>query len=143
MGIIIVAEDDFIVSEYLSGILKEKGYSVIAVANADDAIAMFEHRNDVRMLITDINMPGPMNGLNLAATVRERWPFIKIIITKGRERPKIEEVPEGSLYLRKPYTPSSAGPLQPSRGHFRNGRTGQHDILDRSLPSNLGSAQYV
>jgi two-component system, response regulator PdtaR len=105
MGIIIVAEDDFIVSEYLSGILKEKGYSVIAVANADDAIAMFEHRNDVRMLITDINMPGPMNGLNLAATVRERWPFLKIIITTGRERPKIEEVPEGSLYLRKPYTP--------------------------------------
>jgi CheY-like chemotaxis protein len=40
MNIIIVAEDDFIMSEYLSGILAEKGYSVIAVANADDAIAM-------------------------------------------------------------------------------------------------------
>jgi CheY-like chemotaxis protein len=56
MSIIIVAEDDFIMSEYLSGILTEKGYSVIAVANADDAIAMFEHRDDVRMLITDINI---------------------------------------------------------------------------------------
>jgi two-component system, response regulator PdtaR len=107
MGIIIVAEDDFIMSEYLSGILIEKGYSVIAVANADDAIAMLETRNDVRMLITDINMPGSLNGLNLAATVRDRWPQIKIIITTGRDRPKIEEVPEGSLYLRKPYTPGS------------------------------------
>jgi two-component system, response regulator PdtaR len=95
-------------SEYLSGILTEKGYAVAAVANADDAIAMFEHRNDVRMFITDINMPGPMNGLNLAASVRERWPLIKIIITTGQARPKIEEVPEGSLYLRKPYTPGSA-----------------------------------
>jgi two-component system, response regulator PdtaR len=107
MGIIIVAEDDFIMSEYLSGILTEKGYSVIAVANANDAIAMFEHRDDVRMLISDINMPGSINGLNLAATVRERWPQIKIIITTGQARPKIEEVPEGSLYLRKPYTPGS------------------------------------
>jgi CheY-like chemotaxis protein len=107
MGIIIVAEDDFIMSEYLSGILTEKGYSVIAVANANDAIAMFEHRDDVRMLISDINMPGSINGLNLAATVRERWPHIKIIITTGQARPKIEEVPEGSLYLRKPYTPGS------------------------------------
>ena len=107
MSIIIVAEDDFIMSEYLSGILAEKGYSVIAVANADDAIAMFEYRDDVRMLITDIDMPGPLNGLNLAATVRDRWPKIKIIITTGKQRPKIEEVPAGSLYLRKPYTPGS------------------------------------
>jgi two-component system, response regulator PdtaR len=107
MSIIIVAEDEFIVSEYLSAILTEKGYSVIAVANAEDAIATLETRNDVRMLITDINMPGPMNGLNLAATVRDRWPLTKIIITTGRERPKIEQVPAGSLYLRKPYTPGS------------------------------------
>jgi CheY-like chemotaxis protein len=107
MGIIIVVEDEFITSEYLSGILTDKGYSVIAVANADNAIEMLETRDDVRMLITDINMPGAINGLNLAATVRDRWPLIKIIITTGRERPKIEEVPAGSLYLRKPYTPGS------------------------------------
>jgi two-component system, response regulator PdtaR len=43
----------------------------------------------------------------LAATVRERWPQIKIIITTGQARPKIEEVPPGSLYLKKPYTPGS------------------------------------
>jgi len=107
MGIIVIVEDELITGEYLSDILTEKGYSVIAVANADEAIAMLETRSDVRMLITDINMPGPMNGLNLAATVRERWPKIKIIITTGAQRPKIEEVPTGSLYLKKPYTPGS------------------------------------
>lgn len=42
MGIIIVVEDEFITSEYLSGILTDKGYSVIAVANADNAIEMLE-----------------------------------------------------------------------------------------------------
>jgi CheY-like chemotaxis protein len=82
MSIIIVVEDELIVGEYLSDILTEKGYSVVAAANAESAIAMLENRNDVRGLITDINMPG-MNGLNLAATVRERWPKIKIIITTG------------------------------------------------------------
>jgi CheY-like chemotaxis protein len=106
MSIIIVVEDELIVGEYLSDILTGKGYSVVAAANAESAIAILENRDDVRGLITDINMPG-MNGLDLAATVRERWPGIKIIITTGQQRPKIEEVPEGSLYLRKPYTPGS------------------------------------
>jgi two-component system, response regulator PdtaR len=106
MSIIIVVEDELIVGEYLSDILTEKGYLVVAAANAESAIAILENRDDVRGLITDINMPG-MNGLDLAATVRERWPGIKIIVTTGQQRPKIEEVPEGSLYLRKPYTPGS------------------------------------
>jgi two-component system, response regulator PdtaR len=108
MGIIVIVEDELITGEYLSDILTEKGYSVAAVANADEAIAMLETRDDVRMLITDINMPaGSINGLNLAATVRERWPQIKIIITTGRERPKIDQVPSRSLYLKKPFTPGS------------------------------------
>ena len=107
MGTIVVVEDDLIISEYLCGILTDKGYSVVDAANADEAIPILEARNDVRMLITDINMPGPMDGLTLAATVRERWPKIKIIITTGKERPKIDQVPSGSLYLKKPFTPGS------------------------------------
>jgi two-component SAPR family response regulator len=51
-------------------------------------------------------MPGSMNGLELAATVRDRWPPIGIIVTSGHRRLSRETLPVGEGFLIKPYTPS-------------------------------------
>jgi two-component system, response regulator PdtaR len=107
MSVILTVEDEFLVSEYLSRILKDEGYSVISVLSADEAIAVLESRNDIRLIITDINMPGTMNGLKLAAAVRGRWPPIRIIIATGLRPPTKDQMPTGSLLLQKPYTPVS------------------------------------
>ena len=48
------------------------GYDVIAVASADEAIKVLETRNDIRTIFTDIDLPGSMGGLKLAAAVRDR-----------------------------------------------------------------------
>ncbi len=74
---ILTVEDEFLVSEYLREVLEGAGYRVIATNNADEAIAVLESRNDIRVVITDINMPGSMDGLKLAAAIRGRWPPIK------------------------------------------------------------------
>ena len=58
MSVILTVEDEFLVREYLSGILEEAGYSIISVQDADEAIAVLESRNDVRLIITDINSLG-------------------------------------------------------------------------------------
>ena len=107
MHVILTVEDEFLLSEYLGEILKDAGYSVVSVQDADEAIAMLESRNDIRLIITDINMPGTMDGLKLAAAVRGRWPPIKIIITTGLRLPTKHEMPTGSLLLQKPYSPVS------------------------------------
>ena len=107
MSVILTVEDEFLVREYLSGILEEAGYSIISVQDADEAIAVLESRNDVRLIITDINMPGTVDGLKLAAAVRGRWPPIKIIITTGLRPPTKDEMLTGSLLLQKPYNPVS------------------------------------
>jgi two-component system, response regulator PdtaR len=107
MSVILTVEDEFLVSEYLSRILKDEGYSVISVLSADEAIAVLESRNDIRLIITDINMPGTMDGLKLAAAVRGRWPPIRIIIATGLRPPTKDQMPTGSLLLQKPYTPVS------------------------------------
>jgi CheY-like chemotaxis protein len=103
MWVILTVEDEFLIAEHLGQILKEAGYQVVAATNADEAIAILERRNDIRIVITDINMPGSMDGVKLAAAVRHRWPPIKIIIATGRTPPHMDELPAGSQLLPKPY----------------------------------------
>jgi YesN/AraC family two-component response regulator len=71
---------------------------VIAAADADEAI---ESRDDIRIVFTDINMPGSMDGLKLAAAVKDRWPPIELIIATGKGAPSKDEMPVGSLFHSK------------------------------------------
>jgi two-component system, response regulator PdtaR len=105
MSVILTVEDETLLSAYLGEVLENAGYRVIAAANADQAIAILEARNDIRIVITDINMPGSMDGLRLAAAVKDRWPPIKIIIATGKGVPRKEEMPRDSQFLPKPYAP--------------------------------------
>ena len=93
MATILVVEDDILLSLDTSDALKDAGYDVIAAANADEAIKVLETRNDIRTIFTDINMPGSMDGLKLAAAVRDRWPPVHIIVTSGMRAPHRDEMP--------------------------------------------------
>jgi two-component system, response regulator PdtaR len=75
MSVILTVEDETLLSAYLGGVLEDAGYQVVAAANADEAIEILEARDDIRVIITDINMPGSMDGLRLAMAVKDRWPF--------------------------------------------------------------------
>ena len=98
MATILVVEDDILLSLDTSDALKDAGYDVIAAANADEAIKILETRNDIRTIFTDINMPGSMDGLKLAAGVRDRWPPIHIIVTTGMRAPYRDEMPANSAF---------------------------------------------
>jgi DNA-binding NtrC family response regulator len=101
--VILIVEDEPLISLMLQEFLEDAGYEVLAAANADAAIPILESRMDIRVVITDIDMPGSMDGLKLAACVRDRWPPLKIIVTSGKHRPGISDMPSGSLFLAKPY----------------------------------------
>jgi len=55
------------------------------------------------LVLTDINMPGSMDGLKLAHAVRDRWPPIKIIVVSGEVRPSQNDLPSNSYFFRKPF----------------------------------------
>jgi CheY-like chemotaxis protein len=80
---------------------------VIEAADADEAIAILVARLDIRILFTDIDMPGNMDGLRLAAAVRNRWPPVKILVTSGHHQVKAEQLPSEALFFRKPYNPEA------------------------------------
>src|SRR5262245_46612033 len=101
--VILTVEDEFLISEYLRGILESGGHRVIATFDADEAIGVLERLRDIELVITDVNMPGSMDGLRLAAAIRDGWPPIHLIVVTGFTPPSKSELPRGSLFIPKPY----------------------------------------
>ena len=103
-AVILVVEDDLLIRTDAAQMIAEGEFDVIEAANADEAIAILETRLDIAVVFTDIQMPGSMDGLKLAAAVRDRWPPIKIIATSGQVMIGRDGLPEGGLFLPKPYS---------------------------------------
>jgi CheY-like chemotaxis protein len=101
MPTVLVVEDDTLIRELVVEELAAEGFSVIEARDADQAIAILEVRDDIRLVFTDVDMPGSMDGLKLAAYVRDRWPPVHIVITSGKIRPLT--IPANALFIRKPY----------------------------------------
>jgi len=103
---ILIVEDELLVRLCAVDTVAAAGFEVIEASSADEAIRILECRNDIRVVFTDIHMPGSMDGLKLAHAVRDRWPPIKIIVTSGRQLVPKDDLPEGGRFFAKPYDPT-------------------------------------
>ena len=101
--VVLIVEDDLLIRLNAAQIIEEAEFEVIEAANADEAFEILETRSDITVLFTDIQMPGSMDGLKLAAAVKGRWPPIKIVATSGRVNVRADELPRGGRFLAKPY----------------------------------------
>src|SRR6201996_3381413 len=105
-GLILVVDDEALVRMGAVDIVEEAGFDVLEASNADEAIRILESRDDIVLIVTDIDMPaGSMNGLRLAAAVKRRWPPIHIIVVSGHYRATASDLPADSFFLSKPYQP--------------------------------------
>jgi CheY-like chemotaxis protein len=103
--VILVVEDESLIRMHAVEMIEE-AFEVVEAASADEAIAILEARLDITVVFTDIQMPGRMDGLKLAAAVRDRWPPIMILATSGRVKLGPGDLPQGGRFLRKPYSPA-------------------------------------
>lgn len=102
VAIVLVVEDEPLQRMDMIDMAERAGFEVLEAHDADHAIALLERRSDVRLVLADIDMPGTMNGLRLAAAVRRRWPPISIILTTAGVAPRRDEMPEDAVFLPKP-----------------------------------------
>ncbi len=100
---VLIVEDELFVRMIGADALEEAGYRVIEAGSADEALDVLERGRDVKVLFTDIRMPGSMDGLRLAAVVHERWPAIRILLTSGDTHPTRDAIPDDGRFLAKPY----------------------------------------
>ena len=104
-ALILVVDDDVIERMGASDMFLDAGYRVLKAGDADEALRHFETNADIRLLFTDVSMPGSMNGSELARHVAVRWPTTGIIITSGRPRP--DKLPLSMRFHDKPYDPTT------------------------------------
>jgi CheY-like chemotaxis protein len=104
--IILVVEDEALLRMNAVEMIEDAGFGVLEAASADEAIELLETRSDIALVFTDIQMPGSMDGIRLAAAVRDRWPPVKIIATSGQFKIRDGDLPDGGRFLAKPYSQS-------------------------------------
>jgi two-component system, response regulator PdtaR len=102
--VVLVVEDDRLLRLMAVDVVEEAGFVAIEAANADEAILLLEARADIGVIVTDIDMPGTMDGLKLSHAVRHRWPPIKIIIVSGKTPFNDADLPPETRFFSKPYS---------------------------------------
>jgi CheY-like chemotaxis protein len=106
---VLLVEDEFLISEWVSESLEEQGFSVCAASNAAEALRLL-NSIAVDVLFTDINLPGGVDGLALAHRAREMFPDLPVVYASGRINvlDAALQVP-GAMFVAKPYAPEMIG----------------------------------
>ena len=98
---ILVVEDEVLVRMDLVETMEREGFKTYQAGDADGAIRLMEAHPEIKVLFTDIDMPGSMDGIKLSHYVRNRWPPVRIFVSSGHSRPSAEEMPSDSLFISK------------------------------------------
>jgi CheY-like chemotaxis protein len=101
--VVLVVEDEPLLRMAAVDMIEAAGFIVVEASDATQAVEILEKRLDIRIVFTDIDMPRGMDGMKLAALVRDRWPPIHIIITSGHVTPPAANLPADSVFFSKPY----------------------------------------
>jgi CheY-like chemotaxis protein len=104
-AVVLVVEDEMLLRMRAVDMVEDAGYTSLEAVDADEAVAILESRSDVALLLTDIQMPGSMDGLRLAHAVHQRWPRIKIILVSGQLKLPSIDIPADSRFFGKPLEP--------------------------------------
>lgn len=101
---VLLVEDEVLIRMEAEYVLEDQGYKVLPATNAAEALEILDKVPKVDVLFTDVKMPGPMDGLDLAWMVHERWPWIRLIIASGHADLTEADLPNDGKFFRKPYS---------------------------------------
>ncbi|MBB4155373.1 CheY-like chemotaxis protein [Sphingomonas jinjuensis] len=100
---ILVVEDNELLQMTTVDILCDAGLDVISVNNADQAMDALRTRDDIFAVFTDVDMPGSMDGIQLARIIEKQWPMIRTVLTSGGPPPPHGALPVQAVFYQKPY----------------------------------------
>lgn len=103
--VVLVVEDEPLQRMNMADMLEEAGFHAIEAGNARQAMLLLESRSDIAVIVSDIDMPPGMNGMELVAIVHDKWPPIALILLSGNVDRADVRLPEGGVFISKPYRP--------------------------------------
>jgi CheY-like chemotaxis protein len=102
---ILLVDDEPLLRTVVAEELADEGHEVIEAETALEAVTFLRARDDIEVLITDIRMPGALDGLWLARWVAEALPQIHILVISGWYRQGGNDLPAKARFLAKPFAP--------------------------------------
>ncbi len=105
---VLLVEDEALIRMMLAGEFEEAGFRVHEAGSADDAVALLESGVEVALVVTDIRMPGRLDGLGLVAWLADHRPGLPVLIVSGYATPPRTENMNAAIaaVLSKPYNPT-------------------------------------
>lgn len=102
---ILVVDDEALIRINLADFFEDEGFQVFEAENADAAIAIMESNPSIRIVLTDVQMPGSMDGVKLAHHVRARFPPTLLVVASGAVKVSPAELPSHTMFVAKPFDP--------------------------------------
>ena len=102
-ALVLIVEDQPLIRINAMDLVIDAGFQALEAKNADEAIQLLELHPDIRLVFTDIEMPGTMDGLKLVHYIRGRWPKVHLMVASGKVIVQENQLPRGSKFFAKPY----------------------------------------
>lgn len=102
---VLIVDDNETARWILAEILETEGYAIVEAGSADQALLRLAEDADISAIVSDIEMPGSMNGVEMAALILQESPNMVMLLTSGRYHPSVDELPGNAKFLLKPWAP--------------------------------------
>lgn len=102
---ILVVDDEPLIRLNLADFFEQEGFKVYEAQDAESAIATLEANPSIQVVLTDVQMPGSMNGLKLAHYIKDRWPPTLLVVASGAVKLPPSALPAHTMFVAKPFDP--------------------------------------
>ena len=103
--VVLLVEDEPLVRTLQVDILRDADFWVLEAQDADEAFETLKRRPDVRAVLTDVDMPGSLDGFEFARLVAQGWPDVGVLVISGKTAPEPGDLPPSALFAAKPVKP--------------------------------------
>jgi DNA-binding response OmpR family regulator len=100
---ILVIDDEVVIRSQIAAILEDEGFRVSQAADAAQAHELLVKETNLALVITDVRLPGAVDGVDFARIVERHYPGLPILAISGGERPREDEMPLRTAFLQKPF----------------------------------------
>lgn len=101
--VVLLVDDESSIVELLCDELGDLGYEVVTARSGVDALGHLATDQRFDAIVTDISMPGGVSGVDVARRAREVQPQARVILSSGRARAQLPDLPDDAQFLPKPY----------------------------------------
>jgi CheY-like chemotaxis protein len=105
--VVLLVEDEPLVRLTQVDILREAGFWVLEAENADEAFETLRRRQGVSVILTDVDMPGSIDGFEFARLVAQGWPEVGVVVISGKAFPDEGDLPPTATFVAKPVHPDA------------------------------------